>query len=118
MKRCWIVWMMCGSAASCGGTVETEEERTPDGGSETAAPHCLPACFGRACGPDGCGGTCGGCTLGQTCTARGQCESLALRQRSCRDTPNERGCGMVEVPGGTFTLGGDPLASAATPPQP
>ena len=28
---------------------------------------CTPNCLGRACGPDGCGGTCGECAPEQTC---------------------------------------------------
>jgi len=34
---------------------------------------CTPACAGRACGPDGCGGSCGSCPAGHTCSADGQC---------------------------------------------
>lgn len=29
---------------------------------------CTPSCTGKACGDDGCGGTCGTCGDGQTCT--------------------------------------------------
>lgn len=35
---------------------------------------CTPLCGGRVCGPDGCGGSCGICGAGTTCTA-GQCLS-------------------------------------------
>ncbi len=28
---------------------------------------CIPACDGKACGPNGCGGTCGECSEGTTC---------------------------------------------------
>lgn len=32
-------------------------------------PDCMPACDGRSCGPDGCGGTCGAdCAANQRCT--------------------------------------------------
>jgi hypothetical protein len=34
---------------------------------------CVPQCTGRACGTDGCGGSCGNCNSGNTCTADGQC---------------------------------------------
>ena len=34
---------------------------------------CKPACEGKACGPDGCGGTCGTCGADQVCDAAGQC---------------------------------------------
>ncbi|HOX42902.1 MAG TPA: hypothetical protein PK668_04845 [Myxococcota bacterium] len=35
---------------------------------------CQPACAGLACGPDGCGGSCGACQAGCACTAEGQCD--------------------------------------------
>lgn len=35
---------------------------------------CVPDCFGRECGADGCpGGSCGQCAAGETCTAGGRC---------------------------------------------
>ncbi len=34
---------------------------------------CNRACAGRACGPDGCGGSCGSCGARETCTTAGQC---------------------------------------------
>ncbi len=34
---------------------------------------CTPQCAGRQCGPDGCGGDCGVCAAGQTCSADGLC---------------------------------------------
>jgi hypothetical protein len=35
---------------------------------------CAPACTGKTCGPDGCGGTCGsGCTSTQMCGTNGTC---------------------------------------------
>jgi len=37
---------------------------------------CTPKCTGLACGNDGCGGSCGTCTTGQTCTAAGACECV------------------------------------------
>jgi hypothetical protein len=38
----------------------------PDGG-------CEPACAGRSCGDDACGGSCGECGPEQTCASGGQC---------------------------------------------
>ncbi len=35
--------------------------------------HCVPLCQGRQCGDDGCGGSCGNCDSGKTCTENGQC---------------------------------------------
>jgi hypothetical protein len=47
---------------------------------------CVPSCVGKACGDNGCGGTCGSCPSGQTCaaeactgaTADGGCEGFVL----------------------------------------
>jgi formylglycine-generating enzyme required for sulfatase activity len=41
-----------------------------------AAAACRPACADRACGPDGCGGTCGVCEPGRACSD-GRCASPA-----------------------------------------
>jgi hypothetical protein len=38
---------------------------------------CTPACTGRACGGDGCGGTCGDCDTGASCSSEGQCVAPA-----------------------------------------
>ena len=35
---------------------------------------CTPACVGKSCGDDGCGGSCGTCPDGDTCNAMGACE--------------------------------------------
>ena len=34
---------------------------------------CQPDCFQKACGPDGCGGSCGVCEGGLTCSDNGEC---------------------------------------------
>ncbi len=34
---------------------------------------CVPQCASKACGPDGCGGTCGTCPVGTSCVS-GQCK--------------------------------------------
>lgn len=34
---------------------------------------CVPACDGRACGGDGCGGSCGACQADDSCSSEGQC---------------------------------------------
>lgn len=44
---------------------------------EPAVESCVPSCSGKVCGSDGCGGTCGMCDSGQTCTTSGQCENDA-----------------------------------------
>ncbi len=45
---------------------------TPTEGSFDT-PACTPACEGKQCGPDGCGGSCGECGADQECNAKGQC---------------------------------------------
>jgi hypothetical protein len=35
---------------------------------------CFPTCDGKICGDDGCGGTCGSCLDGQTCSPTGKCD--------------------------------------------
>ena len=37
------------------------------------AAKCKTTCEGRACGDDGCGGQCGTCPEGQTCSPEGAC---------------------------------------------
>ncbi|MFH1530109.1 MAG: agmatine deiminase family protein [Pseudomonadota bacterium] len=34
---------------------------------------CIPACGGKDCGDDGCGGSCGACVLGEICSQAGLC---------------------------------------------
>jgi hypothetical protein len=53
----------------CGGCPEGER---CDGAS--CVP-CTPSCAGRACGSDGCGGSCGDCDDGSSCTEDGACVS-------------------------------------------
>jgi len=36
---------------------------------------CIPNCWGKQCGDDGCGGSCGTCPPNQTCNQLGQCTS-------------------------------------------
>ena len=48
-------WQPTGSACTCGG------------------PTCIPSCSDKQCGGDGCGGSCGSCSSGQTCNSSGQC---------------------------------------------
>ncbi len=45
---------------------------------------CRPACEGRACGPDGCGGLCGTCEAGFKCTAEGACVEACTPRASTR----------------------------------
>ncbi len=63
---------------------------------------CQPSCEQRECGPNGCGGLCGICPAGASCTAEGQC--VADCERSCADlglecgTHCEEDCGTCTGP--------------------
>ena len=50
---------------------------------------CIPSCSGSACGSDGCGGSCGSCTNGQTC-ANGSCITSCVPAATCSGH-----CGMI-----------------------
>jgi hypothetical protein len=80
-------------------TTDTEEEPpveddtvTGPTESDTEAPTCTPACDDKACGEDGCGGSCGDCADGEACTVEGICAAFcipACDAMSCGDD----GCG-------------------------
>jgi hypothetical protein len=53
---------------------------------------CTPQCSGKQCGSDGCGGTCGTCATGQTCSASGQCTGSCTPQCSGKQCGSD-GCG-------------------------
>lgn len=51
-------------------------------------PACVPACDGKFCGPDGCGGVCGSCEAGLVCGDSGRC-----RPDPCAPDCQGRQCG-------------------------
>ncbi len=57
-------------------TDTTDTPDTTDTGEDTTDTGvCVPQCDGKACGPDGCDGSCGDCPdNGTACTRSGQCE--------------------------------------------
>lgn len=65
-----------GSEAACYCDGECEKYGDCCSDYETACknPVCVPACDGKACGPDGCGATCGTCTEGACDILTGQCK--------------------------------------------
>lgn len=60
---------------------------------------CNPDCTDRACGGDGCGGSCGTCSGGDTCDAVGQCKAPCVDECAV----GEAGCAGAEA----FTCGYD-----------
>ncbi len=56
--------------------VASAEDTTPEPDSP-----CVSACDGKACGDDGCGGSCGGCEDGLACDDVGQCAFSLLATR-------------------------------------
>jgi hypothetical protein len=71
--------------AACGGGGTSEEDTKPDTVEEVDVPVdvpddkvevevCEPACTGKECGPNGCGGTCApGCGADEECNSEGNC---------------------------------------------
>ena len=53
---------------NCGGSGED-----PSGNNPISCDACTPDCQNKACGSDGCGGSCGSCSGGKTCNVSGQC---------------------------------------------
>ncbi|HIN85267.1 MAG TPA: hypothetical protein EYN06_02220 [Myxococcales bacterium] len=55
---------------------------------------CSPSCFGKQCGPDGCGGLCGQCQPNQNCNSSGKCQTGSGCQPSCANKQcGPDGCG-------------------------
>jgi uncharacterized protein (TIGR03382 family) len=76
--------------------VQVEPDLPPDVPAETAldaGPVCVPACAGKQCGANGCGGVCGTCPPGSACSF-GLCLALPVdgsgaetKDASTTDTP-------------------------------
>jgi hypothetical protein len=54
---------------------------------------CMPDCVGKKCGPDGCGGSCGGCPQGLECNDVGKCEEVCVPDCSDEKVCGDDGCG-------------------------
>jgi hypothetical protein len=62
---------------------------------------CTTNCSGRECGPDGCGGQCGGCGPSEKCEENGKCTSAGgCETRACGTDPAGIDCGSC--PGGAL----------------
>jgi hypothetical protein len=74
-----------------------KRKRSPGNGPE--APGCTRNCADKDCGPDGCGGDCGPCAPGETCSATGRCICVPTCGGSvCGDNGCGGSCGTC-VPG-------------------
>ncbi|MBI2660984.1 hypothetical protein HYX09_01815, partial [Candidatus Woesearchaeota archaeon] len=61
----------CGQSNGCGGTCPNDDVGACGKCGNTAC--CTPNCAGKNCGDNGCGGSCGTCSSGQTCSS-GTCK--------------------------------------------
>ena len=75
------------------------------GGAFPAGCTCTPQCAGKACGSDGCGGTCGTCPSGQSCSLSSQC--------ACTPSCAGKQCGPDGCGGGCGSCAGGQLCTAA-----
>ena len=79
-------------------TATTEADDAGPSAADTNTPaeedtaECTPACEGKACGDDGCGGSCGTCDEGEACTGEGTCASVCIPDCSAA-TCGDDGCG-------------------------
>ncbi len=83
-----------------GGPDTTPPPPTDAGGTDTAAPDtnpppCTPSCTGRACGDDGCGGSCGVCGPGETCSGAGMCTGGGTGSAMCGTGPRGASPGNI-----------------------
>jgi len=58
-------------------------------------PACVPSCNGRACGGDGCGGTCGSCAAGLACQSDGACGAWSVETVDLPVNYNFEGVGAM-----------------------
>ena len=68
---------------------------------------CVPACGGRECGDDGCGGECGRCGAGLQCNGAGRCGEI------CEPQCDGRSCGPDGCGGACGECGDGELCSPA-----
>ena len=73
-------------------------EWDPTAPAEGAGCSCTPSCGGATCGPDGCGGSCGACTLPEVCQG-GQCVCTpACGGATCGPDGCGGSCGSCTLP--------------------
>jgi alpha-amylase len=82
--------------------------------SVTSTGSCTPSCTNKACGDNGCGGSCGTCTTGNVCNASNQCEPVSasvIVNFTCNNGSTSAGQ-SVYVTGNHAALGAWNLANA------
>lgn len=70
--------LFCGWSGEDNGyrcVLDSSYPKDPNGEAPYLCPEdtCVPNCWGKNCGPDGCGGTCGTCAEGEECSASQLC---------------------------------------------
>jgi hypothetical protein len=80
-------------------SVGTDDAAPPGDAAVVESGGCVPTCSGRACGDDGCGGSCGVCSSG-SCSASGQCTAT---------------CGGEACSDGAACCGADPYCTGQAP---
>ena len=91
----------CADGTPCAGSCPSGQYCDSGG---TCRSTCSPSCAGRACGSDGCGGSCGSCPTGAVCGSDGQCFCDTAREWF----PNEAHTACVRANGacdGVSTIG-------------
>ncbi|MCA1662934.1 MAG: hypothetical protein LC659_01410, partial [Myxococcales bacterium] len=69
----YIDWPTATGEFCSGASIALGFAETLLAGKATGQPPTVMLCAGRSCGDDGCGGSCGACAAGTTCTSAGQC---------------------------------------------
>jgi len=69
-----FAWFGAACDGGGGGGGGEKDQVAADGGEVEGG--CVPDCFGKECGGDGCGGTCGKCDDGWACSAQGECKKM------------------------------------------
>ncbi|MBR59082.1 MAG: hypothetical protein CMH54_13820, partial [Myxococcales bacterium] len=97
--RCILTISFLSLCVSCGGSAsDTNDLGTSadmvgidQAGSDTGR-SCIPNCAFKQCGDDGCGGSCGVCGEGLSCTEEGYCAVNCIPDCAGRDCGDD-GCG-------------------------
>jgi len=86
-------WWACADEASNAACQSNYLACLQDGGG------CVPKCFGKACGDDGCGGSCGSCEAGAFCL-EGACETCTCEGKECGNDGCGNPCGTCPAGSG------------------